>query len=321
MLSRVAENLYWMARYIERAENTARLVGVNANLLLDLPKGIAPGWEPLIAITGSEAQYRGRYADASERNVLRFLIADLENPGSILFSLRAARENCRTIRDIVPREAWEQLNELYLYAREEINAGLTKKGRHAYLKQVIQSVQMLTGLMVGTMNHDAGYQFMRVGRNLERADMTTRIIDVRSASLLDEASLELRPLENIQWVSVLKSLTGYQMYRQSMQVSVRQADVRRFLFRHGEFPRSVMHTMGATAEGLEALPVKADAPLRVVARVRRTLLDTDVGDMGPEALHDFIDELQRDFMEIHAEVDRAYFHVGLEQTQVQTATG
>ncbi|HEY5720298.1 MAG TPA: alpha-E domain-containing protein, partial [Gammaproteobacteria bacterium] len=249
MLSRVAENLYWMARYIERAENTARLVGVNANLLLDLPRGIAPGWEPLIEITGSAGLFRERYAEPSERNVVRFLIADMDNPGAILASLRAARENCRTIRDIVPREVWELLNELYLYARDEVNVGLTKKGRHAYLKQVILSVQTLTGLLVGTMNHDAGYQFMRIGRNLERADMTTRIIDVRSASLLDDAPVELRPFENIQWVSVLKSLTGYQMYRRSMQASVRQGDVRRFLFQHGEFPRSVLHTLGAVGEG------------------------------------------------------------------------
>ncbi len=313
MLSRVAENLYWMARYIERAENTARLVGVNANLLLDLPRGIAPGWEPLIAITGGEQGFRERHADAGERNVVRFLIADLDNPGSILASLRAARENCRTIRDVIPREAWEMLNELYLYARDEVNAGLTKKGRHAYLKHVIQSVQMLTGLLVGTMNHDAGYQFMRIGRNLERGDMTTRIIDVRSASLIEEPALELRPVATIQWVSVLKSLTGYQMYRRSMQASVRQADVRRFLFKHGEFPRSVMHTMGAVAEGLEALPATADAPLRVVARVRRTLLDTDVGDMGPSELHAFIDVLQCAFIEIHVEVDRAYFHGSMPQ--------
>ena len=311
MLSRVAENLYWMARYIERAENTARLVGVNANLLLDLPRGIAAGWEPLIAITGSAESFHQRYADTGERNVVRFLLADLDNPGSILFSLRAARENCRTIRDIVQREVWELLNEMYHFTRDEVSAGLTKKGRHAYLKEVILSVQTLTGLLVGTMSHDAAYQFMRIGRNLERADMTTRIIDVRSASLIDDAPIELRPLDNIQWVSVLKSLTGYQMYRQSMQVSVRQADVRRFLFQHGEFPRSVMHTMGGVAEALGALPTPAEGALRVVARVRRTLFETQVADMGPTDLHSFIDVLQREFIEIHDEVDRAYFRGGM----------
>ncbi len=112
MLSRVAENLYWLGRYVERAENTGRIVNVNANLLLDLPKGIAPGWKPLIEITGSADLYRKSYDDFEERNVVRFLVGDAQNSGSIISSLSAARENARTIRDIVPREAWEQVNEL-----------------------------------------------------------------------------------------------------------------------------------------------------------------------------------------------------------------
>jgi uncharacterized alpha-E superfamily protein len=123
MLSRVAENIYWMARYVERAENTARIVSVNANLLLDLPKGIAPGWRPLVDITGANALFEEHYKDYGERQVVRFLIADERNSGSILAALVAARENCRTIRDFVPREAWELLNEIYLFAREDLPRG------------------------------------------------------------------------------------------------------------------------------------------------------------------------------------------------------
>jgi uncharacterized alpha-E superfamily protein len=123
MLSRVAENIYWLARYVERAENTARIVTVNANLLLDLPKGIAPGWRPLIDITGANALFEEHYKDYGERQVVRFLLGDERYPGSILSALGAARENCRTIRDVVPREAWEQINELYLFAREELAKG------------------------------------------------------------------------------------------------------------------------------------------------------------------------------------------------------
>ncbi|MDX1529610.1 MAG: alpha-E domain-containing protein, partial [Gammaproteobacteria bacterium] len=113
MLSRVAENLYWLGRYMERAENTGRIVNVNGNLLLDLPKGIAPGWQPLIEITGSGNFYRKSYNDFEERNVVKFLVGDPQNPGSIISSLSMARENARTIRDIIPRESWELINELY----------------------------------------------------------------------------------------------------------------------------------------------------------------------------------------------------------------
>ena len=109
MLSRVAENLYWMARYLERAENTARLITVNANLLLDLPKTVQPGWEPLIEITGSAEIFHANYQQPDERSVVKFLIADTVNPGSILSSLVAARENVRTVRDFMPRETWEQV--------------------------------------------------------------------------------------------------------------------------------------------------------------------------------------------------------------------
>lgn len=308
MLSRVAENVYWMARFLERAEDTARMIGVNANLLLDLPKGIAPGWKPLIDITGANPQFESNNSDYSERAVLKFLIADLEHGGSILASLRAARENCRTIRDIVPREFWEQINELYLYARENVQAGLTKKGRHAYLSDVIQHCQMLTGLLDGTMNHDRGYEFLRIGRNLERADMTTRLIDVRSSDLLEDTP-DLRPFDNIQWVSVLKSLTGYQMYRQAMQVRVRRADVMRFLFQSEEFPRSVRHTLGAVDAGLRRLP-RNKAALRTVAGIQRHLQETDVAALDSAALHLFVDELQVGLGSLHSEMVTTYFLPG-----------
>ncbi len=132
MLSRVAENLYWMSRYLERAENTARLVSVGTNLLLDLPTGMRQGWEPLIAISGCDEIYPKSHGDYGERAVLRFLIGAKDNPGSISASLQSARENCRTIRDIVPREVWEQINALHLYAREHMQEGLTKRGRHPF---------------------------------------------------------------------------------------------------------------------------------------------------------------------------------------------
>ena len=177
MLSRVAENLYWLGRYVERAENTGRVVNVNANLLMDLPKGIAPGWQPLIEISGVTDLYTELYPDFEERNVVRFLVGDLQNPGSIISSLSRARENARTVRDIIPREAWEMINELYIYARDNVQSGVSKRHRFNYLQRIIRGVQMLDGLLIGAMSADAGNEFMRTGRNLERGDMTTRIID------------------------------------------------------------------------------------------------------------------------------------------------
>ncbi|MBK1700869.1 alpha-E domain-containing protein [Thiococcus pfennigii] len=306
MLSRVAENIYWLARYVERAENTARIVAVNANLLLDLPRGIAPGWRPLIDITGHNALFEQHYKEYGERQVVRFLLGDERHPGSILSALLAARENCRTIRDIVPREAWEQINELYLFAAEDLQRGMTKGGRHGYLKRLILGAQTITGLLAGTMLHDQGYRFLRIGRNLERADMTTRIADVRSASLLPEETPDLRPYDTIQWVSVLKSLTAYQMYRRSEQVRVQRGPVLRFLFQNAEFPRAALHCIDAVRASLECLP-RNEACLRVAGRLKRNLASADLARLSPAELHAFVDEFQADIASLHAEIASTWF--------------
>jgi len=306
MLSRVAETMYWLGRQVERAENAARVVAVNANLLLDLPKGIAPGWRPLVDITGANALFEEHYKDYDECHVVRFLLGDERNPGAVLSALAGARENCRTIRDIVPREGWEQINELYLYARDGLPKGLTKGGRHAYLSRVIPGCQTISGLFSGTLLHDQGYDFIRLGRHLERADMTTRIVDVRSASLLPAETTELRPYATIQWVSVLRSMSAYQMYRRSEQVRVQRGPVLRFLFKSAAFPRAVNHCCERMRASLERLP-RNEAALRVAGRLSRKLLGTEVQRLTQTELHRFVDELQLDIGDLHGEIARTWF--------------
>lgn len=323
MLSRVAENLYWLGRYMERAENTGRIINVNGNLLLDLPKGIAPGWQPIIEITGSGDLYRKSYNDFEERNVIKFLVGDPQNPGSIISSLSMARENARTIRDIIPRESWELINELYLHARENVQSGLAKRGRYDYLKRVIRGAQTFVGLSDGAMSADAGHEFLCLGRIVERADMTTRIIDVRSASLIPEETSGLLPFENIQWISVLKSLTAYQMYRQHVQARVRRAEALRFLLLNDAFPRSVLRCVVLADESLEELP-RSDAPRNAVARLKKTVKGGNIAKMAESnsALHAFIDDLQIELGRVNNEIARTYFHIeesAKAQTQTQSA--
>jgi uncharacterized alpha-E superfamily protein len=312
MLSRVAENIYWLARYLERAEDSARIVMVSANLLLDLPKGIAPGWRPLVDITGANELFEEHYREYGERQVVRFLLGDERHASSILYALGAARENCRTIRDIVPREGWEQINELYIYVRDELQQGLTKRGRYAYLRHVILGTQTIFGLLAGTMLHDQGFEFLRIGRGLERADMTTRIVDVRSASLLPPDAEDLRPFDTVQWVSVLKSLTAYQMYRRSEQVRVLRGPVLRFLFQNAHFPRSVHHCVEAVRASLKVLP-SHDPALRVVGRLKRAVLGAELGGLSQSELHTFVDELQLGIGELHQVIAATWFPPPLEE--------
>ncbi|HHW77606.1 MAG TPA: alpha-E domain-containing protein [Xanthomonadaceae bacterium] len=322
MLSRVAQNIYWMTRYVERAEDTARLINVNTNLLLDLPRHTTFGWLPLIFIVGAEKLFFEKEPNrlADEANVVRFLISDSEHPGSIISSLAAARENLRTTRDTVPQDAWEQINGLYIYARDHVPS---RRGRYEFLRRVIHGAQQIGGLLAGTMSRTAAYDFVRLGHYLERADMITRILDVRSANLLPRAGQsqsqsqsqsqilalekeEQDPFESIQWMSVLKSLSAYQMYRQQVRVRVSGPDVLKFLLQDEYFPRAVAFCLRQLEICLRKLP-RNEAALAALAALRHKLNAAAVPELAREGLHQFIDEVQIGFGELHDQIAATYF--------------
>ena len=337
MLSRVAQNIYWMARQIERAEDTARIINVNSNLLLDLPRNTTFGWLPLIFIVGAEDQFFEKDPNrlADESAVVKFLIGDRDNPGSIISSLAAARENLRTTRDTVPQDSWEQVNSLYIYARDYIP---TRRGRYEFLRRVVQGVQQINGLLSGAMCRTAAYDFVKLGRYLERADMITRILDVRSANLLPRTGQpttgesrqeqdsakpdqsqsqsqsqstiserqEQDPFENIQWMSVLKSLSAYQMYRQQVRLRVRGPDVIKFLLQNKMFPRSVACCLTQMEMCLQDLPKNAPV-LASIADLREKLNSAAVPELAREGLHEFIDEMQVGLGQLHSQIATVYF--------------
>src|ERR1700691_4630650 len=276
MLSRVADNLYWMARYLERTENLARLVDVSAGLMLDLPQRLSPGWQPLIKITGNEALYAEHERDYGEKSVVKFIVASEKNPGSMLTSIARAREIARTVRDILPREVWEQINELYLYVGEHAAEDSARRTRYGFLDHVTTATHALTGMFEGIFNEGDGVSFLTLGRNIERADMTSRIVDVRAAAIMVAASAEeLRPFESVLWMSVLRSLSGYQMYRLQTRERVHGAGVVRFLLAEEHFPRACVCCLRRAGEVLHGLP--NSAPLvRRVARMRRAIDHTQL---------------------------------------------
>ena len=307
MLSRVADNLYWMARYLERTENLARLVDASASLMLDLPQRLSPGWQPLITITSNEALYGERARDFSERSVVRFIVSDAGNPGSMLTSIARAREIARTARDILPREVWEQINELHLYVGEHAAEAAAKRTRYAFLGHVTGCTQTLTGMFEGIFNEGDALSFITLGRNIERADMTSRIVDVRAAALMAAGDAEeLRPFESVLWMSVLRSLSGYQMYRLKTRERVHGAGVVRFLLAEEQFPRACVCCLRRVEEVLHRLP--NSAPLvRRVARMRRAIQNTRLERLGQGELHEFIDRLQLSLARTNDELARVYF--------------
>jgi uncharacterized alpha-E superfamily protein len=319
MLARTVENVYWLARYLERAENTARLVSVNTHLLLDLPPGLAPGWLPLVDMTANRRVFDARYKHTDERHVVQFLIADRDNPGSIVSSLEMARENARTLRDVLPAEAWEELNRFFMQFSEQLPAGLSRRTRFDFLKQSVLMSQTLTGMLEGTMSRNEAHTFMMLGRNLERADMSSRIIDVRSAQLLPEDAAELRPFDTIQWMSVLRSLSGYEMYRLGPRSRVNRTDVLEFVLRNEQFPRSCLFCLLQMELCLHALPRNAEARNALVTACR-FLSGASLGSLDQPGLHELIDQLQLHITAVHDTIAGCYFPpraAGATQQQVR----
>jgi uncharacterized alpha-E superfamily protein len=319
VLSRVAENVYWLARYLERAENSARLINVNSNLLLDLPPEYRPGWLALIDITGSRELFDKRERRVEERDIVNFLIADLDNPGSILASVRSARENARTLRDVLPNEVWEHLNELFMEIRKELPAALGKRTRFPFLQRIVRAMQTLTGELEGTMSRNDAFTIMTLGRNLERADMTSRIIDVRSAQPLSADAPGFGPFETIQWLNLLKSLSGDQMYRLSERTRVSRSAVLEFVLRDRHFPRACHFCLIEAEHALVALPRSAGV-LAVLESACAFLADAQLAKLDQPGLHEFIDRLQLHINAVHRGVAQTYFPPRAEasaQSQVQ----
>jgi len=305
MLSRVAERVYWSARYLERVEDTARLILVRHNLMLDMPRSVQPDWELLLEVLGAEQGFASRPGVAHEQNLINYVFSDRENSPSLLSSLAAARENIRTTREVLPSECWERINSLYLSVARRASKGLPRASRHVALNNIILACQQITGMLAGTMNHDESYQFVRMGRYLERADMSTRIIDVGTADLMG-ADEETAPYQNMLWMSVLQSLGAYQMYRLSVGANVQPAGVVDFLMRNKAFPRSAAHCLQVIGGSMQMLP-QHDAAQKTLHSVQRKLRRTDCGALPSQALHQFIDDYQLRLHDIHQAISTAWF--------------
>lgn len=308
LLSRVAENVYWMARYLERTENIARLINSTTTVLLDLPRGVQLSWYQLIHIIGAEEAFEACCEHADERSVMRFLVSEKRHTGSIIASIMLARENGRTTREIISQEVWEQVNALYLFASEHAGQSLGRRKRFDFLREVIVHCQTINGALAGTSIHDAAYQFLRIGRNLERADMTSRIMDIPARDLVTRDDDEKDAYTEVRWMSLLKSLSAYQTYRHRMQVAVRGPAVLRYLLHERCFPRSVAHCLDAIAACLGELP-EPEAPQRILGRLQRFLHDAEPGKLATGKLDDFVDELQVGLGDLDRAVLETYFRV------------
>lgn len=307
MLSRVAERTYWAARYLERIENTVRLISVYDKLMFDLPRSVGIGWYNLITINSAEEAFDERYKIQDERNVVKFLLGDESNTCSVVSSLKAARENLRTSRDVVPAQSWEMINELHFFVVNNLQQGINRSQRFNFLNGVIKSCQQIQGLLVGTMPRDAVWHFMKLGRNVERADMTTRLLDagVRAQlQVLDDA--DAINSQQIIWGKVLRSLGADQSYRRTVRASVKSEQVVRYIIEDAAFPRSITYCLTALGESLTALP-HHEPVLKDVRKIQKKALKTiDYSDLG-EPMKYYLNEMQLDIAAVHSRISQNWF--------------
>jgi uncharacterized alpha-E superfamily protein len=276
------------------------MIAVYTNLLLDMPRGVDIGWYHLVTLNDAEDWFEARYKVKDERNVMKFLLSDTDYPGSMLSSLRWVRENMRTTRDEVPAESWEYANEMSLFVQENLQRGINRGTRHEFLADVIKNCQQLLGLFEGTMSENHAKIFQRLGRNLERADMTTRILDAGIGILVENKEHLLPTTEQIVWANVLQSSSAYLPYVRFQRASVKGPRVVRFMLEHPEFPRTIAYCIGAIREDCEKLP-RSDRVVRQADRIlksRYTSLDDEEGIPHSE-LSDYLNELQLRIAGLH----------------------
>jgi uncharacterized alpha-E superfamily protein len=319
--------MYWMCRYIERAENTARFLAVNFILALDAPDLNGAQWTPLVMVSGDDALFEQKYpAPATKEAVMSFLMFDADNPNSILSCLTAARENARSIREIISSEMWEQINTYYLFVRNlaseaRVNFDSIANNFEMFTTMKL-SAHLFEGVMAATMSHNEAWHFGRLGRFLERADKTSRILDVKYFILLPDAAGVGSSLDNIQWAAVLKSASALEMYRK-IHHRIDPLKVAEFLILDDVFPRSIRYALSRAQRSLSSItgnPIGRAGvePEKHIGKLCSELEFTDIDEILGAGLHEFLDNLQIKMNAVGSSVTETFFIVPLPLEQAQS---
>lgn len=325
MLSRVAESIYWMARYVERAENIARFIDVNITLNLDHARDGLEQWEPLVRTTGDDELFAERYGAPIRSSVIQFLAFDHEYPNSLVSSLRFARENARTVREAIPSEVWEELNEFYLFVRGAKLQGDALEGLADFFQQVKQRSHLYNGVLDATMSRGEGWHFANLGRQLERADKTSRLIDVKYFTLLKNVFDVNTTIDDLQWSALLRSVSGFEMYRKRFH-AITIPRVAEFLIQDPLFPRSMRFCLDQANLSLQAIiqhgrPRAENLAETLLGELRTHLAELSIQAVIDRGMHEFIDDFQKRLNRVGEAIFKTYFDRtlldGLRQQQKQ----
>lgn len=320
MLSRVANTTYWMNRYIERAENYARFMDVNFNLALESPADSIEQWKPLVVITGDWPLYESLYKTVEKKQVIYFLGFDPQNPNSIYSCITKARENARAIRPEITKEVWEQINSIYFFVKNGLEKNRWKKDDpRSFFKKIREGCQLLYGIFDSTITRNEGWHFGKIGQLLERADKTSRVIDVKYHILLSSSKAVGTPLDLMQWAALLKSVSAYDMYRKKYG-KLTALNISEFLILDKTFPRSILFCLIDAEKSLYAITGNSDGftnnAEKQLGKLKSELEFAEIEDIFNSGLHEYIDSFQDRLNAISTHIYESFFTTEVKQIQV-----
>lgn len=309
MLSRVASSIYWMGRYLERAENYARFLEVNYNLMLDLPPDMKEQWDAILQSTADEKFFKSKYKLYNRKNIINFLAFDVTNPNSIISSVNYARENARIVRENLSKESWEKINELYHFVKKSAEEKNLKNGSpRIFFETVKNYILLLYGLDDSTVAKTEGWYFKQMGLFIERADKTSRILDVKYHILLPAPQMVGSPLDFLHWNALLKSVSGYNTYKK-FYPNINPEGIVEFLILNRYFPRSIYYCLSMIAHSLNQVSEKNDSAKKEIYKLVSELDEANAGEIIANGLHEYIDALQTRLNKISDKIDENFFQI------------
>ena len=307
MLRRIADSMFWAARYLERAEWRARLVDVNYRLLVESPVSAPEPWTPLLAISGDDEVFAERYGEPDEMKVLDFFVLDAKNPDSIRSCIQLARENARSLRHTISSELWIDLNTLFLDSQRWRARDLEGGGVFSFFSDLRERFYRLAGITYGTLPRDLGFDFVSLGTMLERADNGARLLDVKYHFLLPRVEDVGGPIDLLQWGAVLRSASGLEAYRRAHGNAIRIHRVVELLLFDESFPRSARFCVDRMESVLRRIGGPPPAESLTAADALATRLRESVApDVIASGLHEFLTGVQEECERISASVFDEY---------------
>lgn len=313
LLARFAQSAFWLARYMERAENLARIIDVNETF--SRHRESAEDWLPIVEINADTERFFEKHAESTVDAVIDFYILDRDNPTSIISAVRMARENARMLRHLISTEMWTHLNVFYGDLSELAPADVKLRELSRVCTMIKENCQTHVGITEGTLYRDQAWSFHELGRHLERADQTTRLLDIKYHRLLPSPADVGSPPDVGQWNALLRSASGYHAFRRVHPRGLRPATVAGFLLFNRSFPRSVVVNISEAADRLRRLKTEHDldqaqAASEALETWRDRLLSEDIDSVLAEGLHEYLDAIQGRIIEITGDLGVRFFGQG-----------